>query len=422
MKKRIVLSVFAWAGMMPVICFSQNQNLNKATSYFDNYEQFNEQELLPLAKEKIDLASVNEGTKDKFKTWHYRGKIYLALFDQRLKEEMKKSTESDNTKKLISAFLATPADFLDESYSAFQKELQMDEKKIYVQEANNKLLVVAGHFSDKAYASLVNKNYPDAVTYYEHTYEMRSALKIIDTVAINNMAFASIKIKNYKKAEEAYGKLIEIKYKPEKCYLALIQMYYEANDTASSRRVINKAVGEMPESYMLLIEQINLLLKAGRSELAVNSIISALAKNPSNHELHLVLGQTYNKMAFPKDLDGKEMTRPENFNELIGKAEQEFIKVIELKPDYFSGYYTLGIYYYNLGIDVLKMAENTKDSKKAKVEEDRANEVFKKALPILERAYELDSSDKDIIKTLRMLYVRTGQEDSEKYKKLNGAQ
>ena len=80
MKKTIL---FLSSGLM-MICsnsFSQTQNLNSAVSYYDDYSKYNEMKSLPLAKEKIDLATKDESTGAKYKTWFYRGQIYLSIFD-----------------------------------------------------------------------------------------------------------------------------------------------------------------------------------------------------------------------------------------------------------------------------------------------------------------------------------------------------
>jgi tetratricopeptide (TPR) repeat protein len=398
---------------------AQNVNLNSAESYFDDYTNYNVQASLPKAKEKIDLAATNEATSGKYKTWYYKGKIYLALFNEALKEETNKSTESDNTKKLLAAYNTISTEYLDEAVKAFQKEVEMDDKKIYSADANGSIRVIANMYGEKAYACLKNLNYTDALSLYNRSYEMKQKMGVTDTSDVYNMAISAVKLKDYKKAEGYYEKLIEMKYKPERCYLSMIQMYTDAGDTAAVRKVVTKAVAVMPDSYALLIEQINLLLRDGKSEAAINSINQALAKNPKNHELHLVLGQTYNKMAFPKDAANKDLKRPANFNELEKQAEEEFNKAIEIKPDYVVGLYSIGVFYNNLGADILKQSENMKDPKKVKIEEDKADELFKKAIPVLEKAHELDPLDKDTMRTLRQLYARTGQGDTEKYKKLN---
>ena len=86
--------------LLSTVVFSQQQNLNSAVIYYEDYSKYNEMKSLPLAKEKIDLAATNETTSGKFKTWHYRGMIYLALFDLNLKN-IALSRQSDNTYRPI---------------------------------------------------------------------------------------------------------------------------------------------------------------------------------------------------------------------------------------------------------------------------------------------------------------------------------
>jgi len=417
-KVRILFFVFSFYSIN--YSLAQNQNLNSAESYLADYQNYKGgMASLGKAKEKIDLAAANENTAGKPKTWFYKGKIYLALFNEKLQDEMTKSTETENTKKLLAAYNVIPADYLDEALKAFQKEIELDDKKTYTVEANEYIKTITSNYSDKAYACLINNNYSEALALYDKSYELKLKMNITDTAEINNMAFAASKLKDYKKAEVYYGKLIEMKDEPERCYLAIIQMYSEAGDTASVRTAIMKAVAAMPESYQLLIEQINLLLRDGKPEAAINGINQALIKKPENPELHLVLGQTYNKLAFPRDANNKDLKRPANFSELIKKAEEEFNKTVQIKPDYLVGLYSAGVFYNNVGADILKQSENIKDPKKVKAEEDKADELFKKAIPLLEKAHELDPEDKDTMRTLRQLYVRTGQGETDKYKKLN---
>ena len=196
-------------------------------------------------------------------------------------------------------------------------------------------------------------------------------------------------------------------------------MYNDIKDTASVRRIIVEATTIFPNNYELMLEQINLFLKDGKFESAIQNINKALEKNPDNHELHLVLGQTYNKMAFPRDANNKELPPPADFQELFKKAEKEFSKALQLKPDYFIGLYSLGIFYNNIGANILKQSENIQNIKNIKEMENRADSLFYKAIPLLEKSHELDFTDKDVMYTLRQLYIRTGQGKTEKYKKID---
>ena len=120
-----------------LISYGQNQALNSAVEYYNGYVKYNEMESLPKAKEKIDMAATGEGTKDKFKTWHYRGLIYLATFDQNLKSTMNGIKEGDINKKMMAAYQTIPTDLLDEAKTSFEKEIELDKSNIYTAEAKS---------------------------------------------------------------------------------------------------------------------------------------------------------------------------------------------------------------------------------------------------------------------------------------------
>src|ERR1035437_812920 len=218
-----VLGLFLSAGA-GIGCFSQNSNLNRAISYYEDYEKYNELKSLPLAKDKFDSAAKNPSTMDKYKTWFYRGQIYLALFEMRVKNEMNKVQEPDMNKKIIATYLNLSMAEAEEALNSFQKELSLDDKKIYAPDATSRIKVIAGYYGTKALAVLMNKNYTDAITYYEKSSDLKLKISgIIDTTAIYNLAFAARKIKDYKKTEEYYTKLIQLKYgDAEKWYLEMI--------------------------------------------------------------------------------------------------------------------------------------------------------------------------------------------------------
>ncbi len=431
MKNIFSLSIFLFLQGIGVCCFSQNSNLNKAISLLEDYEKYNELKSLPNAKTRIDSATVNPATSDKYKTWFYRGQIYLALFEQSIKNEMTKIQETDVNKKIIAAYFNISMADAEEALKGFQKELTLDDKKVYTPDATSRIKTLAGYYGTKALALLINKNYADAITYYETSCDLKlKTTGINDTAAIYNLAVATRKNKNYKKAEDYYTKLIELKYEnPEKWYLEMIWMNSESGDMDATANAITKARAAMPDSYPILVEEINLYSKsidkeenraksAELSQKAITDLNTGITKNPKEAQLHLVLAGIYSKLAFPRDKNNNALAKPENFNELVLKAEDEYKKALELKPD-FQNNYTLGIYYNNWCADIVNQLDNIKDIKKKKAEEKSADDLLQKAIPLLEKAHELDPKDKDTMRTLRQLYARTGQGESEKYKKLD---
>lgn len=417
--KKILLSscLFLFAA---IASFSQNQNRESAIRYYKDYTDYNGGAVaLAKAKEKIDLAAANESTKDDYKTWYYRGLIYLGLFDLNLKAEANKSTETDATKKQIAAYKVVSTTEMEEAMKSFQKEVELDAKKIYSNDATSKMKIIANIFVTKGDVMLDDKKFKEGLELYERAYEMKLKMNVTDTTTLNNMAVAAVNLKDYKKAEELFQKLISMNYKAEKNYWRIILMYKDAGNEEALATAIKKGREAYPNNTDILIEEINLHMKNKRNDEALKSLEVAISKNPNNPDLFLAFGQILVKMAFPKGPDDKDLPKPANYADLIKKAEDSYNKALQLKPDYFICLYNLAILYTNIGSTHIKEANAIKDPKKAKAEEDKADAAFYKAIPLLEKARELDKTDKDVMRALKKLYANTGQGESDKYKKLD---
>lgn len=418
MKKMFLVSFGVF--LTSVILFSQNQNRESAIRYYKDYTDYNGgAAAIAKAKEKIDLAAANENTMNDYKTWYYRGLIYLALFDINLKTEANKSPETDVTKKQISSYKTVSMQELEEALKSFQKEIELDGKKIYTNDAYSKMKIIANIFVTKGDVMLDEKKYAEGLEFYEKAYEVKLKMNVTDTTTLNNMAVAAVNLKDYKKAEQLFQKLISLNYKPEKNYWRIILMHKDAGNEESLANAIKKGRELYPDNMEILNEEINLYLKSGKNNEALKSLELAVSKNTNNPDVYVAMGQTLAKMAFPKSNDDKDMPKPANYDELIKKAEDAYNKALQLKPDHFIGLYNFAILYTNVGANYLKEANAIKDPKKAKAEEDKADTMFYKAIPLLEKAREIDKTDKDVMRALKKLYATTGQGESEKYKKLD---
>jgi tetratricopeptide (TPR) repeat protein len=89
-------------------------------------------------------------------------------------------------------------------------------------------------------------------------------------------------------------------------------------------------------------------------------------------------------------------------------AEKEYLKAVEIRPDYEPANYNLGVFYYSLGKewnDKLN-ALPPKDAKTKDYEKNK-DDNFKKAVEYLEKSYEA-TKDKQTKQVLRQLYLRLG--------------
>ena len=416
--KKIVLGTVM---LISVSVFAQQNKVVSAYNYLRYYLQDKKYDDLQKAKTAIDEATVNEETKDKAKTFLYRGNIYMALFDYTRADAINKSAETEEGKKKYAAYRAMDMKEADEAFTAYKKTLELDSKKTYTDEVMAQIRVIYSDYMDKFNSELNGKMYADAMPAYEKAGAINLAFfpTKIDTGSFYNYGYCAQKAKDYAKATMVFGKLSEMKFMKHKSNLALIGIYNEMGDTANAKKQIDIAKKVYPGNLDVIIEEINYFLKADRAPEAITSLEDGLKADPNNAELHLILGQTFNKMAFPKDAAGKDLPKPVKYDEYIKNAENHLLKAIELKPNYTNAQYTLGHFYSNQGAMIYNAAQKLTDLQAISKKEKEADAYFMKAIPYLEKALELDPTDKDTMKALKQLYLKTNQADTDKYKKVD---
>ena len=130
----------------------------------------------------------------------------------------------------------------------------------------------------------------------------------------------------------------------------------------------------------------------GDSQKAIDKFEKAFAGDPKNASIAFNLGVLYDK------LQNSEKTK-----EYYGKA-------IALKSDYGDAYFNLGVMYFNAGVAKNKEMNAVDDAKDkdgkiyAGLKAQR-DELFKQALPNLEKAYEIDPKNIEYKSNLKKVYA-----------------
>jgi tetratricopeptide (TPR) repeat protein len=411
MKKLIIMLIAA----MPLAGFAQSAKVITAWKNLQDYKTSGDPASLQKAKDAIDLATANEDTKQEAKTWLYRGQIYMALYELALKNESEK--QADPAKKVALGYQLTPSNDLDVAQEAFRKTLELDKKSAYTKEAKDPLKRSASHYENKGVSLYNSKLYAEAVPAFEKAYEVRTALNpgVTDTTNLVNIAVSAEKGKVYDKAKTYYQKLIEIKHgKGGANYTSLANVYMASGDTTGAMEVIKKGRAAFPGDIDLLITETNHYLKKDQKEAAINNLKTAIEKKPNDANLYLVLANTYDRMANPKDAEGRDAAKPANYEQLITDAEAYYKKAIEISPDNVDALYSLGALYFNHGVGIGRAADSIKDMAKYNAENKRAGEQFTKALPHLEKAHALSPTDRSTMIALKQIYARLNQPDKVK--------
>lgn len=387
---------------------------------------------LNKAKEAIDLALSNDETKKQAKTHAYKLRISYAQFQYNLTEEIKKleSTVQDKNQRAMMAYGTTDLKDFEMAAEALNNIKDLDQKYLdNIQEAITKgsstldddeikfalaIQQMKVEVSNIATGKYNVKKYDDAADYYYKSAVINTILnKTKDTTSFSNACIAANKSKNSEKIIEYNTKMIDAQIADPSNYRAISAAYLTKSDTINALAILKKGKSLYPTDLGILTDETNLFIAKGQTTEALNNLKISTEKDPKNAFLFLFTGNLYDNLANPKDATGKDLPKPSNFEELFKNAETYYSKAIELNPSnkeyLYNASFDLGAMYNNYGGTFTnKKAEKITDLVKFQKEQDsKAAEYFKKAIPHLERALSIKPDDKQTMKALRLLYLKT---------------
>jgi tetratricopeptide (TPR) repeat protein len=171
-------------------------------------------------------------------------------------------------------------------------------------------------------------------------------------------------------------------------------------DTAAALQYIEKGKLLFDDNMTLIGSEIDIYFARKKTNELRDKLKTAIDLAPDNEVLHAILGQVYEKSG---DLEN---------------SEKEYLKAVELKPEYEAVNFKLGAFYFNLAADYNKKLNDLppKETAKATEYENKIKDNFKKAIPYLEKAFE-SNPDKAYKDRIYRAYLRLGEtEKAAKYK------
>jgi len=262
-----------------------------------------------------------------------------------------------------------------------------------------------------------SKKYGEAADYFYKTGLINSILnKVKDTTSFRNACISATKSKDPSKIVEYNQKMIDANIASAINYINIGSASLMKGDTTAAIAIYKKGRETFPNDVIMLTEETNLFMSKGKTKEALANLKLATEKDPQNAFLFLFMANIYDNLANPKDKNGKDLERPANFEELYKYAESNYLKALELRPanaeHLYNTFFDLGAMYNNYGGMIAnRKAEKITDLVKFQKENDaRAAVYFKKAIPYLEQALNLKPEDKQNLRALRVLYLKTGNE------------
>jgi tetratricopeptide (TPR) repeat protein len=348
-------------------------------------------EALQTINEAVDPNAENaEKTINWPRTWEVRGEIYQAIFQSKDRE----------VKKLAD-------DPLTEALNSYKKALDLDEGAKFSNSIKVKLTLLTNDLTNQAVEAFNKEDYNTALRSFEQILEIQELPIIeqdnpgvIDTVIIFNAGLAAYNAEDYDKAIEFYRQAAETGYNEARTYSLIANAYQLKQDTLGALNALQEGFERYPEDNTVLTSMIQIYLDMNKTEDAMRYLDLAIEREPGNATYHFAQGTLYEKM-------GKTQEAIKSYENAIGADDQ-----------FFNAYYNLGALYYNEGVKQIEVANAVPTNKNEEYEAElqKADEWFKKALPYMERCYQLRPDDRMTKESLKNLYYRL--KDMDNYNKM----
>lgn len=367
MNSKVLMSV-----LMMMAYHANAQNAKVQTAY--NYFKYNRvEDAIP----EIEAASKHEQTMNKEKTWYYRGLIYDKICND-------------------AALIEKYPDACRLAMQSFSKSLSINKESDYVEDMALRGIGLFANEFGRGVNFYNKKEYNKSLEVFEFL------LTIVpnDSLSMLNAGLSAEKMKDYSKAKVYFGKLIQMKYDSPRIYNQYAVIQKSEGDTVGAVETLRKGRQIYPDDLGLIIEEANIYLATNKAKEAIETLTTAIEKDPKNAQLYYARANNYSNQ--------KE----------IQKAKADYLKSIELDPGFFDAHYNLGAMLFNEGAELINKANNLPPAKSKEYDalKKQADEKFKESLPYLEKAKEIRPKDLDTLNTLKQLYARLGE--NVKYEKI----
>lgn len=363
---------------------------------------------------------------------------------------------------------------LEESLNAYKKAIELDVEKKQDKKIGEGLKSLKNLYLKRGLNCYASKDTMCLFTSFKTMVDIgeMKQVNVTDTAIIYNTGFTATLVGLHDEAIKYLSKVITLKYPEPSIYIYLEKAYLGKKDTVNALKALNDGMALYPSDLNIIIELLNFYITTNDINSALTYIAKAKQSDPKNRSFYYVEGYLYSKTAdnmdeklnkieavkkdeiaklnedkkaeFKKTGNNIQKYKPidDKYKKLITdveakykaqedslvgvsksyqeKATDQYKKALEIDPNYFDAAFGLGLMYFANGLRVSEQADKENDDAKYQVLKDAANEEFKKSVPYMELAYEInqkagkEASPKrreSCLENLKTLYYRLKMDD-----------
>jgi tetratricopeptide (TPR) repeat protein len=357
------------------------------------------------ARTKIKEALEHEETKNDAKTWYTAGQIEDLQFT------------GENTKQILGQQPdeAVMYEALINVYPYFKKANELDHlpdakgkvKPKFTKDIRSTLKANLAYYLNGGAYFFDQKDYKKTFDFFNQYIEIadskllkegvKQGEETVDSTYIFANYYAAIAaslLNDHALAVEALKRASKLEYKRNDMLQYLAEEYKNVNDTLNLLKTLEEGLSIFPKEPYYILNLVSVYINSGQNDKALEYLNAAIINDPVNAQLYDVAGRVYESGL--KD---------------YAKAEEFFLKAIKIDGENAETQSNLGRIYFNRGVTQLDEANNIADVKKYNEEREKAKELFRKALPYFEKAYQLNPDAFDNKMALRSIYYNLDMGD-----------
>jgi tetratricopeptide (TPR) repeat protein len=380
---------------------------------------------------------------------------------------------------------------LEDALAAYKKAIELDADKKNEKKISEGLKSLKNLYSKKALNCYGLEDLTCSFESFKTIVDINEMkqVNVVDTGIMYNAGLTAVRAGKNDEAIKYLQKVADLKYTGDPfLFTNLKKAYLAKGDTVSALNTLKQGVSVFPNDISIIIELINYYISAGEKQAALEYLTKAKQSDPKNRSFYYAEGALYDKMggAIDNKLLDLEIAKKAELTQLDENKKAEFKKTgnnvqkykpiddkyqklrklvedkyksredslsvlhedfqnkaigqykeaVKVDPTYFDAYYNLGVLFFNNGVKLSDQAGREVDDKKYEAKKNASDEEFKKAVPVMESAYEVNEkakvtpetaaeiakNRKTTLDVLKTLYYRLKMNDQfDRIKKLQDA-
>ena len=323
---------------------------------------------------------------DQSQAWLYRASIYQNILQS--PDEAVRKMAPDALEKVYESLM-----------KCMENESFLNDNK---QEIYQRVTSVMNNYYTQGADYYNIGNFVEAAPMFKKAYDIAKSLGSNDANDMLNLAATSaLRAEDYNTALGYFTELKNGGVDDVDIYKHLAASYHGLGDEEKAFEMINAGLAKYPGDAAMIIEKVNVYLKQGKGEEAINDLVELHKLDPNNASILFILGTIY----------GDENNDVYNSD----KAIEYYEEAIKLKPDYYDAIYNLGAMYISLSNKLKTEANELPLNEVARYNElvEQAEELVRTGMPYVKQAYEAQPTP-EVKQVLKTMYVQLKMFDEAK--------